>query len=159
MKREQIDEQRRAAAAARQEMREEKKPKQAAAGPAPSMALRTAASLQRALSNDDDGMFWDYGPAGAQRAGRSAVSMCLLSAVCMRWQWLTPTDWVWLTSSFVNRIQCSGTEKSELGLLQSALVLGSMRACKPNALQVMATPQHQHLPLPLRLSQASRQHS
>lgn len=67
LKREQMEEQRRAAAAARQEIKEDKKPKQAAAGPAPSMALRTAASLQRALSNDDDGMFWDYGPAVGQR--------------------------------------------------------------------------------------------
>lgn len=67
VKREQMEEQRRAAAAARQEIKEDKKPKQAAAGPAPSMALRTAASLQRALSNDDDGMFWDYGPAVGQR--------------------------------------------------------------------------------------------
>ncbi len=67
VKREQMEEQRRAAAAARQEIKEDKKPKQAAAGPAPSMALRTAASLQRALSNDDDGMFWDYGPAAGQR--------------------------------------------------------------------------------------------
>ena len=67
VKREQMEEQRRAAAAARQEMKEDKKPKQAAAGPAPSMALCTAASLQRALSNDDDTMFWDYGPAAGQR--------------------------------------------------------------------------------------------
>ena len=67
VKREQMEEQRRAAAAARQEIKEDKKTKQGAAGPAPSMALRTAASLQRALSNDDDGMFWDYGPAAGQR--------------------------------------------------------------------------------------------
>ncbi|KAL0051006.1 hypothetical protein WJX82_000480 [Trebouxia sp. C0006] len=71
VKREQMEEQRRAAAAARQEIKEDKKPKQAAAGPAPSMALRTAASLQRALSNDDDGMFWDYGPAAGQRGNGS----------------------------------------------------------------------------------------
>ena len=70
LKREQMEEQRRAAAAARQELKEEKKPKQTAAGPAPSMALRTAASLQRALSNGDDGdMFWDYGQAAGLRAG------------------------------------------------------------------------------------------
>ena len=73
LKREQMEEQRRAAAAARQEIKEDKKPKQAAAGPAPSMALRTAASLQRALSNDDDGMFWDYGPATGQRPGTPLV--------------------------------------------------------------------------------------
>ena len=69
LKREQMEEQRRAAAAARQELKEEKKAKQTATGPAPSMALRTQASLQRALSNDDDGMFWDYGPAAGLRAG------------------------------------------------------------------------------------------
>lgn len=75
-KREQMEEQRRAAAAARQEIKEDRKPKQGAAGPAPSMALRTAASLQRALSNDDDGMFWDYGPAVSQRG--MAPPYCLL---------------------------------------------------------------------------------
>lgn len=69
MKREQMVEQRRAAAAARQELKEDRKPKQTAAGPAPSMALRTQASLHRALSNDDDGMFWDYGQAAGLRAG------------------------------------------------------------------------------------------
>lgn len=69
LKREQMEEQRRAAAAARQELKEEKKAKQTATGPAPSMALRTQASLQRALSNDDDGMFWDYGPAAGLCAG------------------------------------------------------------------------------------------
>ena len=70
-----MEEQRRAAAAARQELKEEKKPKQTAAGPAPSMALRTAASLQRALSNSDDGdMFWDYGQAAGLRAGMFCAS-------------------------------------------------------------------------------------
>lgn len=77
LKREQMEEQRRAAAAARQELKEDKKPKQTAAGPAPSMALRTQASLQRALSNDDDGMFWDYGQAAGLRAG-----VCLCHVVC-----------------------------------------------------------------------------
>ena len=77
LKREQVEEQRRAAAAARQELKEEKKPKQTAAGPAPSMALRTAASLQRALSNGDDGdMFWDYGQAAGVRAGVCRTSCC-----------------------------------------------------------------------------------
>lgn len=34
------------------------------------MALRSAASLQRVLSNgDDDGMFWDYGQAAGLRTG------------------------------------------------------------------------------------------
>lgn len=75
LKREQVEEQRRAAAAARQELKEEKKPKQSAAGPAPSMALRTAASLQRALSNGDDSdMFWDYGQAAGLRAGVCCTS-------------------------------------------------------------------------------------
>ena len=71
LQKEKMEEQRRAAEAARQELKEERKPKQGPAGPAPSMALRTAASLQRALSNaDDDGMFWDYGGmATAQRLG------------------------------------------------------------------------------------------
>ncbi|KAL3142989.1 kinesin-like protein [Trebouxia sp. C0009 RCD-2024] len=73
VKREQMEEQRRAAAAARQELKEDRKPKQTAAGPAPSMALRTQASLQRALSNDDDGMFWDYGQAAGLRAGNGAL--------------------------------------------------------------------------------------
>lgn len=72
LQKEKMEEQRRAAEAARQELKEERKPKQGPAGPAPSMAVRTAASLQRALSNaDDDGMFWDYGGlATAQRLGR-----------------------------------------------------------------------------------------
>ena len=74
-----MEEQRRAAAAARQEIKEDKKPKQAPAGPAPSMALRTAASLQRALSNDDDGMFWDYAPAAGQRAGMLIATVVLCS--------------------------------------------------------------------------------
>ncbi len=83
VKREQMEEQRRAAAAARQEIKEDKKPKQAAAGPAPSMALRTAASLQRALSNDDDGMFWDYGPAAGQRGMLLLCKFpCQLKAPC-----------------------------------------------------------------------------
>lgn len=39
------------------------------------MALRTAASLQRALSNSDDGdMFWDYGQAAGLRAGMFCAS-------------------------------------------------------------------------------------
>ena len=71
-----MEEQRRAAEAARQELKEERKPKQGPAGPAPSMALRTAASLQRALSNtDDDGMFWDYG--GLATAQRLGIYTCL----------------------------------------------------------------------------------
>ena len=84
LKREQVEEQRRAAAAARQELKEEKKPKQSAAGPAPSMALRTAASLQRALSNGDDGdMFWDYGQAAGLRAGVCCTSCrIVLVVVC-----------------------------------------------------------------------------
>ena len=75
LKREQVEEQRRAAAAARQELKEERKAKQAAAGPAPSMALRTAASLQRALSNGDDAdMFWDYGQSAGLRTGMCSTS-------------------------------------------------------------------------------------
>ena len=81
VRREQVEEQRRAAAAARQELKEEKKGKQAAPGPAPSMALRTQASLQQALSNDDDGMFWDYGPAAGLRAGAEPCCVVLCCAV------------------------------------------------------------------------------
>lgn len=77
-----MEEQRRAAAAARQELKEEKKAKQTAAGPAPSMALRTQASLQRALSNDDDGMFWDYGQDAGLRPGICSLSVHLVSVGC-----------------------------------------------------------------------------
>ena len=77
-----MEEQRRAAAAARQEIKEDKKPKKAAAGPAPSMALRTAASLQRALSNDDE-MFWEYAPAVTQRAGMKTLA-CSQSCCCFQ---------------------------------------------------------------------------
>ena len=82
LKREQMEEQRRAAAAARQELKEDKKPKQTAAGPAPSMALRTQASLQRALSNDDDGMFWDYGQAAGLRAGMGSCPVVIMPCGC-----------------------------------------------------------------------------
>lgn len=50
------------------------------------MALRSAASLQRVLSNgDDDGMFWDYGQAAGLRTGMcvcAAPSTRLTPAVC-----------------------------------------------------------------------------
>ena len=78
-----MEEQRRAAAAARQELKEEKKAKQTAAGPAPSMALRSQASLQRALSNDDDGMFWDYGQAAGSRPGLSSLSLLSSLQACL----------------------------------------------------------------------------
>lgn len=95
MKREQMEEQRRAAAAARQELKEDRKPKQTAAGPAPSMALRTQASLQRALSNDDDGMFWDYGQAAGLRAG---VRSCPVSTM--------PWSCLFLLSTVVSFFSC-----------------------------------------------------